>query len=249
MPKSSALTTAAAGKPAGGSSLAMVVALTILRRWSVIEATSRRRCGSTARFTATSNSVAKLLATCAIVLISMIAPATAKQQRILIWMSSVPPVEYDKPYAGKLMLQRFSVREKLPCGNKSAVVRDITGAAPRDPKLACSLPTPDGSWCYIAIATDKLLAAENHVYASVLRHELGHCNGWGKEHERERRVPRDSVRAPALPKDTQFLLMDDLTSICVRADGSLRGCEPDDKWSVCETLTAEGKFQACKRPP
>jgi hypothetical protein len=154
----------------------------------------------------------------------------------MIWLTSMPPVEYDKPFVGRLLLQRFSDRAKLPCSR-----------VPYQ-KLACALPTPDRSWCYIAIATDKLLATENHVYASVLRHELGHCNGWGKDHERERRVPRDRVRAPALPKETQLLTLDDLTSICVRADASLTGCEPDDKWSVCETLSADGKFQVCKHP-
>ena len=123
----------------------------------------------------------KLLSTCAIVLISTTAPAMAKQERIMIWLTSIAPVEYDKPYAGKLMIQRFSDRKKLPCSNKTTVI-DAGGGTIRNPKLACAFPAPDLSWCYIAMATDQLLATDNHLYASTIRHELGHCNGWGKDH-------------------------------------------------------------------
>ena len=160
------------------------------------------------------------------------ASIAAPEAKEINWLASVPPVEYDRTYIHKLLIQRFSVKEKIPC---------------KDGKLACAWRAKDGRWCYIALATDKLLATEHHTYASVMRHELGHCNGWSG-HEHERRIPRDSIEAPGLPKDTQYFPTDDLASICFRLDGSPKTCEPDDKWSACETPTAEGRLQYCKRP-
>src|SRR5262245_19697801 len=149
----------------------------------------------------------------------------------MIYFASIPPVQYDQPYTGKLAIQRFSVRDKIPCKTL----------------LACAYHATDSSWCYIAMAIYKLLATENHTSATEMRHELGHCNGW-IGHAGERLVLRDNVKAPVLT-DRLYLPTDDLSSVCIASDGSAKLCEPNDKWTICST--SEGKIQPCKRltPP
>jgi hypothetical protein len=119
----------------------------------------------------------------------LIGATTADAKTKTIWLAGMPPVQYDKPYTGKLAIQRFSAREKIPCKTL----------------LACAYHASDYGRCYIAMASDRLLATEHHTYATALRHELGHCNGWPGDHERKRLILRESVKAPALPADTQFL--------------------------------------------
>src|SRR5262245_56139379 len=154
--------------------------------------------------------------------------AQAQSPRTIIWLHSIPPVEFDKPYTGKLSIQRFSV---LPCTTS---------------KYACAWRAKDLSWCYIAMGSDKILATAHQTYASVMRHELGHCNGWGADHERDKRISISAIKMPMLPKGTQYFPSDELTSVCLEMDGNPKTCEPDDGWSLCEV---NGNLQPCRRSP
>ena len=53
----------------------------------------------------------------------------------------------------------------------------------------------DLSACYIALPTDRILAANHTTYAAVMRHEIGHCNGWPDDHKGARRMWVDQIKA------------------------------------------------------
>src|SRR5262245_36943081 len=61
--------------------------------------------------------------------------------------SPMPPVQFDILYSGKLMIQRFSNRDNIPCGGK----------------VACAWhnrPEETGPhWCYLAIGSGRLARA------------------------------------------------------------------------------------------
>lgn len=71
----------------------------------------------------------------------------------------LPPARYDKPYAGKLIVIRTS---NMP--------RNLYG------------------WTYGNIKGRCRVYIQSYLkgrdYQIVLRHEIGHCNGWGPTHER-----------------------------------------------------------------
>jgi hypothetical protein len=80
----------------------------------------------------------------------------------------LPPKEYDKPYTGALIVvyarDQDHVRELCP---------DVkfVGAA-----IACAIRW-EGS-CFVAIAPDADIIAAGATHWLVMRHEMGHCNGW-----------------------------------------------------------------------
>src|SRR3989442_7646776 len=86
----------------------------------------------------------------------------------------LPPAEFDKPYTGKLIIRRFETEEEIE--------RICKGSA----KYACAARVADGSACYLFVGNDNVLKRNHVPYEFMLRHELGHCNGWTKDHERKR---------------------------------------------------------------
>jgi hypothetical protein len=89
--------------------------------------------------------------------------------------ATIPPVEYDNPYRGTWIVVRLPTIEavKSAC-NKN---RDV---------LACGGLV--GNVCLIHMVSDKVLQSRELTYAMVLRHEIGHCNGWGADHAGARTV-------------------------------------------------------------
>ena len=49
--------------------------------------------------------------------------------------------------------------------------------------VGCAIRVADGAECLIVVGDDNILSGVG-VYDSkiVLRHELGHCNGWSGDH-------------------------------------------------------------------
>jgi hypothetical protein len=100
----------------------------------------------------------------------------------------LPPVEFDKPYEGELQIFRVEA-ERIPyvCPKTSYPLT-----------LGCAVrfnPDPDaplGS-CHIVLAPDDVINATNWTPEIVLRHEIGHCNGWTNEHKGARRLAADDV--------------------------------------------------------
>src|SRR5262249_14938688 len=88
-----------------------------------------------------------------------------------------PPPEFDKPYEGVVGILR------LPFVDAQKICR--VGI------YACSwvkqqpiLQLGDRTVCYIVISLDDDLAqrSEGQDFNAVLRHEIGHCNGWPADH-------------------------------------------------------------------
>lgn len=97
----------------------------------------------------------------------------------------VPPVEYDKPYEGQLVVTRVKTE------------REVENLCPKTAfpqKLACSYMKgrlASGSWekCYMILVSDEIIRDAGFTPELVYRHEIGHCNGWGPEHWGARYAP------------------------------------------------------------
>ena len=110
-----------------------------------------------------------------------------------IYFNYIPPPEFDKPYTGKLIIRRFETEEEIE--------RMCKGSS----KYACAPHSIDLKTCYLFILNDSGLRRNHIPWAFVLRHELGHCNGWSKDHENKRKVQMVDVKTPPLPPDTTIL--------------------------------------------
>jgi hypothetical protein len=92
----------------------------------------------------------------------------------------LPPQGYDYPYQGALTITRGDARTmKEICPDNSTPLT-----------LACAIRHPAVNACHIYIAEDDVLCdvagrsncvnpeAPRLLYEILLRHEMGHCNGW-----------------------------------------------------------------------
>jgi hypothetical protein len=98
----------------------------------------------------------------------------------------IPPVEYDHPYTGKLTIFRSSSQAeiKAKCPPSSFPYH-----------LGCGGPKAGGE-CHILMADDETIRKHGWTPEIVLRHEIGHCNGWPANHKGARRpMPTASSRA------------------------------------------------------
>jgi hypothetical protein len=98
-----------------------------------------------------------------------------------VWI--LPPPEYDHPYEGQVFVlvvdSQADVRDKcvstrlqdvaLACGGKATLKAD-----------------PSITICQIVIANKEILEAHGYTYEAVMRHEIGHCNGWPGDHPNAR---------------------------------------------------------------
>jgi len=104
----------------------------------------------------------------------------------------LPPVEYDHDYDGDLTIKMVDSIEELRALCKVD--------APQ--MLACSMHNSRS--CLIIMVKDEVTRTRGWTTGLLLRHEIGHCNGWGGDHAGERPlisnthwVPeRDRVRLP-----------------------------------------------------
>jgi len=101
----------------------------------------------------------------------------------------LPPPQYDHPYAGELIINRVGpeVGVALSCPTANFV----TGRA-----IACNLrtigPGPKER-CEIFIAADSVIASVGLTFDLVLRHEIGHCNGWPGDHPYARYISEADI--------------------------------------------------------
>jgi hypothetical protein len=94
----------------------------------------------------------------------------------------LPPVEYDHPYNGKLTVAIV---------NKEQMARLCPKASLYPIGLACAYPYETMSMCQIVMITDDIIVAVGFTPKIVLRHELGHCNGWHNDHRGARILPEN----------------------------------------------------------
>ena len=86
----------------------------------------------------------------------------------------LPPVEYDHYYEGDLTIQIVQTLDELrtACGK---------------PTLACAFPFEKS--CVIIMVDDVVMRTRGWNTGVVLRHEIGHCNGWPEDHPGQRELP------------------------------------------------------------
>src|SRR5262245_9168737 len=98
-----------------------------------------------------------------IALASTVIVTAAAQAQVL------PPPEYDHPYRGNLTIQRVATQYDLyrQCPNAARVTPNMIGCA-----------KPNGDRCHIILVPDSVIKAARSTRARILRHEIGHCNGW-----------------------------------------------------------------------
>jgi hypothetical protein len=87
-----------------------------------------------------------------------------------------PPAEFDHFYEGDLTIKIVNTLEELHA------VCQI-----ENPKLlACSQRNQDS--CVIVLVKDEIMRQRQWTTGMLLRHEIGHCNGWGADHAGERSI-------------------------------------------------------------
>jgi hypothetical protein len=100
-------------------------------------------------------------------------PCNPPPMFVLKRLPLLPPVEYDRPYIGDLQVRQVPESE----------VAKMCPPTSLPNKLGCSYPAPERGYCRIIMATDDEIYAAGLTPEVVWRHELGHCNGWGKDHK------------------------------------------------------------------
>lgn len=113
------------------------------------------------------------LATCA--LLAAMLPAHAQQPKptaALAWRVALPPMEFDRPYEGQLIVTKWKDYSLI----RALCHKEITVEA-----IACSIRTWDTATGR-PIACLIMLGPKVWDDERVLRHETGHCNGWANDH-------------------------------------------------------------------
>jgi hypothetical protein len=118
---------------------------------------------------------------------SALLPASAEQQ--MRFTTSLPPPQYDKPYAGELIIWRVNLPKTLREICHTLNFPKLGGV---DMAFACAKApvsqTPPYPFCHIFIVSDEILYRWRIKLSVLLRHEIGHCNGWPGDHPNSRKV-------------------------------------------------------------
>jgi hypothetical protein len=102
----------------------------------------------------------------------LITPAMAQ-------LPMLPPPEYDHEFKGVYTVTRAKSIEAVGrlCNNPLA-------------GLGCSILLNNGMVCSIFMAPDHVIRSRGVKPEDVKRHEIAHCNGWGKDHPGGIVIPR-----------------------------------------------------------
>jgi hypothetical protein len=84
----------------------------------------------------------------------------------------LPPVEFDRPFEGVLMMQRLE---------DEATVRRVCPSSNLGVALGCAYRHREG--CLIIMVPDEVIRSYKLSPETVLRHEIGHCHGWPADHK------------------------------------------------------------------
>ncbi|HVY53959.1 MAG TPA: hypothetical protein VHA13_05510 [Gammaproteobacteria bacterium] len=92
-------------------------------------------------------------------------------------MDGLPPAFYDHPYNGPV------IEQVLPLEEVQQVCQGLRKTANPDLK-ACILFYPNfpGDKCYVIIPKIGIGGVSEGYHKILKRHEIGHCNGWPKNH-------------------------------------------------------------------
>jgi len=86
----------------------------------------------------------------------------------------LPPVEYDHDYSGNLIVQEVPTIEELLETCKLTVRW----------ALGCTTLTDWG--CHVYLVPESVMKKYGWWKEAMMRHELGHCNGWPGDHPGQR---------------------------------------------------------------
>src|SRR5262245_48135921 len=92
--------------------------------------------------------------------------------------ATLPPLEYDHPYKGRLDVIVAENAEQIRIGCPA------TGGGSLG--LACALRYEDH--CTIVRRSEADIRRAGYALEVVMRHEIGHCNGWPEDHAGAREV-------------------------------------------------------------
>jgi hypothetical protein len=82
----------------------------------------------------------------------------------------LPPEEFDRPYNGEVVIKEGTDQNHL---------RELCkGVTFLGPALACASVPFGLNVCYIVKAPDAEIRSFGYDPEIVMRHEIGHCNGW-----------------------------------------------------------------------
>src|SRR6516165_11704505 len=128
---------------------------------------------------------AAFVAAASVVVAILLCPVFAQQTYITVPVRPVttehkilPPPEFDHVYEGDLTIVMVKTVEELLilCNIESQIT------------LACSIRAYDGKSCLIMMVEDEAMRKRGWTTGLLLRHEMGHCNGWTQAHEGQRPV-------------------------------------------------------------
>jgi hypothetical protein len=96
----------------------------------------------------------------------------------------LPPVQYDRYYEGDLTIMMVKDVDDLraACGLNRQAYPNV---------LACSIQRPRA--CLIILVDDEVMRKRGWTTGLLLRHEMGHCNGWPGDHPGERGLTAPST--------------------------------------------------------
>jgi hypothetical protein len=120
----------------------------------------------------------------AIALLAALASSPAAAQQPMAdpgWI--LPPERYDHPYKGHLTIQRATDEE---------MVRTCPAPLTLPKRIACAFPIPAANSCLIVLAPRATITAAGYSEEIIIRHEIGHCNGWPADHNGARRLKDES---------------------------------------------------------
>jgi hypothetical protein len=93
----------------------------------------------------------------------------------------LPPPEYDYPFRGQLIAVR----------KPAELMKEICPRTILPTTLACAVRFNEGKACVVIIGDDALIEKGPWPYDIILRHEVGHCNGWAGSHPNARRYQNE----------------------------------------------------------
>lgn len=86
---------------------------------------------------------------------------------------TLPPPEYDHHYEGHLILKVVNDHLELLI---------LCGQEKKPATLACARRAVDGERCWVFMLSDELIKQRGYTPEILMRHEIGHCNGWPGDH-------------------------------------------------------------------
>jgi hypothetical protein len=114
-----------------------------------------------------------LLGVAAAALALSLSPAVAQTTSAVVG-NVLPPIEYDQPYTGQLVILR---------GDKAR----MEGLCPKTPlpiTLGCAIKVQEARGCIVIIADDDIIKHTPWTYEMIFRHEQRHCLLWPGDHKR-----------------------------------------------------------------